>query len=167
VSVPVRTAAADEAPAPAAVAAILSAASPVLARTVAPARTSRPVFAPAPVRRVASIAASIPRAVAGASNGAGNYVVQLGAFANPANAERAWANAKSRYGLSQAQGRTASINMGGRQLTRVSVAGFASRAAAVSLCASIQGQGGTCFVRGTAGDAPVRWASRPARGGRA
>lgn len=147
----------EDAPAPAAVAAILSAPSPILQRTAAPARTSRPVFAPARVNRAVAMSARIPRTVAGN----GNFVVQLGAFANPGNAERAWNNARQRYGLTQAQGRTASVTMGGRQLTRVSVAGFQSRGAAVQLCASIKAQGGACFVRGTAGDAPVpvRWAS--------
>jgi Flp pilus assembly protein TadD len=160
VSVPSRSASDDEAPPPAAVSAVLSAPSPVLSRTVAPARASRPVFRPAPVNRAAAVSARIPRTVAGN----GSYVVQLGAFANPGNAERAWNNARQRYGLSQSQGRTASVTMGGRQLTRVSVAGFGSRSEAVRLCTSIKAQGGSCFVRGVAGDAPVpvRWASRAA-----
>lgn len=152
---------AEDAPAPAAVAAILSAPSPILQRTAAPARTSRPVFAPARVNRAVALSVRVPRTMAGNGAGNGNFVVQLGAFANPGNAERAWNTARQRYGLTQAQGRTASVTMGGRQLIRVSVAGFQSRGAAVQLCSSIKAQGGACFVRGTAGDAPVpvRWAS--------
>jgi Flp pilus assembly protein TadD len=152
---------ADEAPAPAAVAAILSAPSPVLTRTVAPAITARPVYRQAPVNRAAAVSARMPRSAVTSAAATGNFVVQLGAFADAANAERAWNAAQSRYGVSRGQMRTASVSMGGRQLTRVSVAGFANRAEAVRLCASIQSQGGSCFVRGTAGDAPnVRWASR-------
>ncbi|HEX8643614.1 MAG TPA: SPOR domain-containing protein [Allosphingosinicella sp.] len=160
VSAPARASSDEEAPPPAAVSAVLSGPSPVLSRTVAPARAARPVFRPAPVNRAASVSARIPGAVAG--NGA--YVVQLGAFANPDNAERAWNTARQRYGLSQSQGRTASVTMGGRRLTRVSVAGFGNRSDAVRLCTSIKAQGGSCFVRGVAGDAPVpvRWASRTA-----
>lgn len=162
VGAPVRYAAApvpvvsDDAPAPAAVAAVLSAPSPVLARSVAPARTSRPVFRPAPVNRAASISAHFPRP----GSGTGNFVVQLGAFANSGNAERAWSAAQRRFGLSEGQARTASVTMGGRTLTRVSVAGFSTRAEAARLCSALQAQGGSCFVRGVAGDAPVRWASR-------
>ncbi|HZF93634.1 MAG TPA: SPOR domain-containing protein [Allosphingosinicella sp.] len=157
---PVRLAAAEDAPAPAAVAAILSAPSPVLSRTAAPALTARPVYRQAPVNRAAAVSARLPHSAA-ASVATGNFVVQLGAFADAGNAERAWNTAQSRHGVSRAQMRTASISMGGRQLTRVSVAGFANRAEAVRLCSSIQSQGGSCFVRGAAGDVPnVRWASR-------
>ncbi|HEY0014644.1 MAG TPA: SPOR domain-containing protein [Allosphingosinicella sp.] len=159
--VQVAAAVADEAPAPAAVAAVLSAPSPVLTRTVAPALTARPIYRQAPVNRAAAVSARLPRSAVASAAANGNFVVQLGAFADAANAERAWNAAQSRYGVSRGQMRTASVSMGGRQLTRVSVAGFANRAEAVRLCSSIQSQGGSCFVRGTAGDAPnVRWASR-------
>jgi hypothetical protein len=47
------------------------------------------------------------------------------------------------------------------------VAGFASRDSAGRTCRSIQAQGGACFVRTVAGDAPVRWASRYSSGRRA
>jgi Flp pilus assembly protein TadD len=163
VAAPVRTASADEAPAPAAVSAVLTSRSPLLSRSLAPARASRPVFAPAKAAvRSASISARLPRA----GSGTGNYVVQLGAFANPNNAERAWNEAQRRYGVAASQARTAQVTIGGRTLTRVSIAGFDTRSQAVSLCSSIQAQGGSCFVRGVAGDTNVRWASSPARGGR-
>ena len=142
----------------------LTAASPVLSRgSVAPARAVRPVFRPAPVVRASSITARIPRA----GSGAGRFVVQLGAFSNPQNAERAWQQAERRFGLGNAEARTATINIGGRTLHRVSIAGFGSRAEAVRLCSSIQARGGSCFVRGVAGDVPVRWASRSPRNARA
>jgi Flp pilus assembly protein TadD len=160
VQAPVHAATAEDAPAPAAVAAVLSAPSPVLTRTVSPALTARPVYRQAPMNRAAAVSARLPRSAA-TSVATGNFVVQLGAFADAGNAERAWNAAQSRHGVSRAQMRTASVTMGGRQLTRVSVAGFANRAEAVRLCSSIQSQGGSCFVRGAAGDVPnVRWASR-------
>jgi hypothetical protein len=43
---------------------------------------------------------------------------------------------------------------------RLSVKGFGSIGEANSLCSSIRRGGGTCFVRGTAGDRPVELASR-------
>ena len=166
VSVPADTPAGTPAPAPARYAAAvssLSTAQPVLTRsTVQPARAARPVFRPAPVRR-ATASVSIPRA----GSGAGRFVVQLGAFSNPQNAERAWLQAERRFGLANAEASTTTINMNGRTLHRVSVSGFSSRGEASRLCSSIQSRGGACFVRATAGDSPVRWASRSTRSRRA
>jgi Flp pilus assembly protein TadD len=142
----------------------LSAPSPALTRAPATvARAARPTFRPSPVvRAAAAITARIPRL----GSGAGQFVVQLGAFANPANAERAWAQASSRFGIRDAEARTAQVTVGGRTLTRVSIAGFSSRADAVRVCSSIRERGGSCFVRATAGDSPVRWASAAPRSGR-
>ena len=43
---------------------------------------------------------------------------------------------------------------------RLSVRGFNSLGEANALCSSIRRQGGSCFVRNAAGDAPVQYASR-------
>ena len=43
---------------------------------------------------------------------------------------------------------------------RLSVRGFASDRDARVTCENLRRQGGTCFVRNTAGDAPVQFASR-------
>ena len=160
-SVPAPAPAAQEAPARfAAAMRSLSAPSPVVSRSPATvARTARPAFRPAPVVRAASVTARIPRVIAGN----GRFVVQLGAFANPQNAERAWAQASSRFGFGASEARTARVTINGRAVTRVSVAGFATRADAVRVCSSIQARGGSCFVRAAAGDAPVRWASQATR----
>jgi cell division septation protein DedD len=142
----------------------LSAPSPVLSRPqVAPARASRPTFRPAPISRVAAVSARIPRI----GSGPGRFVVQLGAFTNPQNAERAWQQASARFGLGHAEQRTARVTVNGRSFTRVAIAGFGSRADAARVCSSIQARGGNCFVRALAGDVPVRSASNPGRGRRA
>ncbi|MEA3016882.1 MAG: hypothetical protein QOI38_1604 [Sphingomonadales bacterium] len=160
-------AAAEAAPQPearyAAAVRTLSAPSPVLSRPQVAARASRPTFRPAPISRVAAVSARIPRI----GSGPGRFVVQLGAFSNPQNAERAWQQASARFGLGHAEPRTARVTVNGRTFTRVAIAGFGSRADAVRVCSSIQARGGNCFVRGLAGDVPVRWASNPGRGRRA
>ena len=92
------------------------------------------------------------------------FVVQLGAFSNEGNAERAWQQYSHRFGLDGHTPTTATININGRTLHRVSMAGFASQADAARLCGQIRAQGGACFVRATAGDASVRWAARYAPG---
>lgn len=95
----------------------------------------------------------------------GRYVVQIGAFSTPENAERAWIAAERRFGLRMEQPLTTTIDLDGRILHRVSVAGFENQAEAKRLCGSIKSRGGECFVRTTAGDAPVRWAARYVRNG--
>jgi Flp pilus assembly protein TadD len=132
----------------------LSAPQPALLRASTQiARAPRPVFEAARPR-LASAIVPLPR-----PGTAGRFVVQLGAFSNPQNAERAWAQAERRFGLASGEPRTTTIAIGGRTLHRVSIGGFGDRAGAARVCASIQSRGGACFVRATAGDAPVRWAS--------
>ncbi len=93
---------------------------------------------------------------------AGNapVVVQLGAFSNEANAENAWLQHSRRYNLQGRRPLTTTIAVNGRNMHRVSVAGFASSADARRLCGAIRSQGGACFVRAQAGDASIRWAAR-------
>jgi Flp pilus assembly protein TadD len=97
---------------------------------------------------------------------AGNapVVVQLGAFSNEANAERAWLQHARRYHLQGRRPLTNIVNVNGRNLHRVSVSGFASAGDAQRLCGQIKSQGGVCFVRAQAGDASIRWAARYAPG---
>jgi cell division septation protein DedD len=123
--------------------------------------------APAPRRaafiRAAAISA-LPRAAfqvgEGVRSGPAPVVVQLGAFSNEANAERAWQQVSSRYGLAGRRPLTTTFNYNGRTFHRVSVSGFASSADAQRLCGQIRAHGGICFVRATAGDASIRWAAR-------
>jgi Flp pilus assembly protein TadD len=92
-------------------------------------------------------------------DGQAPVVVQLGAFSNERNAERAWLQVSSRYDIARVP-LTTTINVGGRQFHRVSVSGFASAGDAQRLCGQIRERGGNCFVRGAAGDASIRWAAR-------
>jgi len=156
VEAPVETAEAPSAPPPpapevqvqyAAAARSLSAPEPTLIRAAAVTRVPAPAFHRA--RPQVSI-----------RSGAAPVVVQLGAFSNEANAERAWLQVSGRYGLSARRPLTTTIAVNGRQFHRVSVSGFASAGDAQRLCGQIRERGGNCFVRGTAGDASIRWAAR-------
>ena len=98
------------------------------------------------------------------SRGDSRFVVQLGAFSNEGNAERAWQQAEQRFALADHVPLTTTIDINGRTLHRVSVSGFASQADAARMCGSIRARGGACFVRANAGDASVRWAARYAEG---
>ncbi len=123
---------------------------------------------PATPRRAAFIRAAaaspLPRAAfrtnSEVRSGNAPVVVQIGAFSNEANAERAWQQAESRYGLEGRNPLTTTFAHQGRTLHRVSVSGFASTTEAQRLCGQIRSQGGLCFVRAAAGDASIRWAAR-------
>ncbi|MGE0179056.1 MAG: tetratricopeptide repeat protein [Sphingomonas sp.] len=117
-------------------------------------RTAAVALPPAPIFRRATPASPVVR------SGSSRYVVQIGAFISEANAERAWVNAQRRFGLANRAPLTATVNMDGRTLHRVAVAGFAGQGDAQRLCGSIRAQGGVCFVRTQAGDASIRWAAR-------
>lgn len=100
--------------------------------------------------------ASFPKVVRGNSKS----VVQLGAYGSRAFVSVAWGNFAKKYpalrGYSPATARFESTR---GTVYRLSVQGFASDAAARDFCSSLRKAGGNCFVRSTAGDAPVRLAS--------
>lgn len=118
-----------------------------------------------PVRRSGRIveALSTPSVAAPVRSGSGRYVVQIGAYSNAANAERAWQDAERRFGLASEQPVTMTFDHNGRLFHRVAISGFTSRADANAQCVSIRSRGGECFVRGNAGDSAIRWASRYGR----
>ena len=93
----------------------------------------------------------------------GRFVVQLGAFANTAAAERAWSTASDRFNLasySPVSGKANAAN-----LIRLSVGGFATQDAAGQICGHIRASGGTCFVRVAQNDVLAQWVqhTKPAR----
>ncbi len=89
------------------------------------------------------------------------YVVQLGAFARAGAIQAAWDRAyRSMPRLAGYAPAHAQFNLSGASLVRLSVSGFADRDGAVSLCEQIRVKGGQCFVRATAGDAPLQWVKR-------
>ena len=125
----------------------LVAPEPTLIRAAAVTRVPAPVFQRA-------------RPQVAIAHGSAPVVVQLGAFSNERNAERAWVEASQAHQLGDRPPLTTTIAINGRTLHRVSVSGFASAGDAQRLCGQIRGAGGVCFVRGQAGDASIRWAAR-------
>jgi hypothetical protein len=100
--------------------------------------------------------ASFPKAVRGNSKA----VVQLGAYKSRDFVGVAWNNISKKYpALRGYDPSTARFESGKGTVYRLSVKGFASDAQARDFCVSLKRAGGTCFVRDTAGDAPVRLAS--------
>jgi Flp pilus assembly protein TadD len=114
--------------------------------------------APAAKPAKARLAAAVrPAAHAGKSTA----VVQLGAYGSPQRVLAAWNGAAHKYAALKAylpmSARFASAK---GTFYRLSVRGFDSPGQAVALCSAVRRQGGNCFVRNSAGDAPVNYAMR-------
>lgn len=157
-------------PAPVAVVPAAAPAPIAVAMAPAPARASTPLpvySAPAKPAAVRVAAAPVrPPVIQAVARPApvSNYVVQLGAFASLDQAQRGWSLAKQRYTLAgDRTPLTTRISIPGKgTFHRLSVSGFETRGQATQLCATIKAKGGACFVRATAGDTPLQWASRTA-----
>lgn len=154
--------------------------APVVVASVAPAPPpSRPTLAAFAASAVseakAALAAVMPHhaqpaakpakprfvAVAAARRGNSPAVVQLGAYASPSRVLAAWNGNAARYGMLKAYlPMSAKFASPKGVFYRLSVRGFASDAEARNLCMSLRRKGGSCFVRNTAGDQPVQYASR-------
>ncbi|MEP6982918.1 MAG: tetratricopeptide repeat protein [Sphingomicrobium sp.] len=161
-------------------AAPVAAPAPVMVAAVAPApppfRPTLATFAATAVAEAKAVFASVmphskapavkpakPRAVAAAAVRRGNSpaVVQLGAYGSPNRVLAAWNGTAAKYGALKVY-----IPMSARFASpkgifyRLSVRGFASDAEARNMCMALRRKGGSCFVRNSAGDQPVQYASR-------
>jgi hypothetical protein len=134
------------------------AAAPVaLAQVRAPAPAPKAAKA---AQRVAKLVAKRPAALP-VRSGTSGAVVQLGAYGSPQRVAEAWTAASRRHALLRSYAPMSASFAGPKGMVyRLSVRGFGSAREAVQLCASLRRAGGTCFVRGVAGDAPVQIASR-------
>ena len=104
-----------------------------------------------------------PRVAAAPAPRRGNSpaVVQLGAYGSPNRVLAAWNGSAKKYGALKAYlPMSAKFASPKGVFYRLSVRGFASDADARNLCMSLRRQGAACFVRNTAGDAPVNIAMR-------
>lgn len=94
------------------------------------------------------------------SNGASNWVVQLGAYDSAAVAKEKWFGMASRNSMLAAfPVITSQATVRGRSYNRLAISGFANRTAAMAACRTIRTARGQCFVRETSPDATAqRWA---------
>lgn len=97
---------------------------------------------------------------AASAHGGSRAVVQLGAYSNSGSVLLAW-NSKARKFRSLSAYTPMSARFASPKGTfyRLSVKGFGSVNEAMALCSSLRREGGTCFVRNVAGDAPVNIAA--------
>jgi Flp pilus assembly protein TadD len=148
----------DDAPKAAEMPANAPAAAVVLAaqQVVKPAPAAMPELLRAPKSPFRSAVMTVQPKPVFRSSG---YVVQLGAFAKAGAIRTAWERAsKAMPRLGGYAPAHAQFSVSGTSLVRLSVSGFADRASAVALCEQVRAHKGACFVRTTAGDAPLQWA---------
>lgn len=144
--------------------------------TNAIAKPSRTAFAPPPLLRAPTApykrAAERVAFAAPPQVGTGTFVVQLGAYRDATHVERAWAQSTARLARLASYTPSSMAYMSAQHsatLTRLSIAGFGTRAAALAVCSAVKATGAPCFVRARAADSPVHWASLDIdrRGGKA
>lgn len=152
------------APAPQAEAKLLKASATVVERSVAPPPLIAAPQGPVKVAYVAPVRAT-PVARATVQQGRGAYVVQLGAYSAAARVESAWNRIAERVRVIENYTPSSSRFDLERVGTvyRLSLSGFETRGAAVSVCQAIKAKGGECFVRTVQDDRPVQWVSRKTR----
>ena len=93
--------------------------------------------------------------------GSAKGVVQLGAFSSEERVSLAWDKLTRRFPTLRNYSPVSARFDGPRgTVYRLSIRGFANQQEAISRCQVLRGKGGSCFVRSTAGDSPIQFASR-------
>ena len=155
-------------PAPVAVAPSLAAAAPApLPAAIAPGVTEAPDSKPraerlATVTRVAFEPARMAKPVQRPPR-QGNWVVQLGAYKSARRAEAGWFHLSDNFKRLTQYAPAHSVYTvaaTGAVYHRLSVAGFATRASAATICHAIIARGGSCFVRRDLNEAPLQMVAR-------
>ena len=140
------------APVPLAVMAAVAPEAPPPFATFEP-RKPAPAAKPAKVQRAA---ASAP-----ARAGMSKAVVQLGAYSSPQRVTAAWNELTRKYPvLRDYVPVRARFDSPKGTVWRLAIQGFGSQRDAIASCRQLRSRGGSCFVRNSAGDAPVQYASR-------
>jgi len=96
-----------------------------------------------------------------AASGNSPAVMQLGAYGSPQRVLAAWNSVAAKYGvLKNYTPMSARFASPKGTFYRLSVRGFTSDRDARQTCEALRSKGASCFVRNSAGDAPVQFASR-------
>ena len=141
------------APAPVAVAAVAAPEAPAIfaAMTAKVAPAPKPAKARRPSPQLRQAALRVEK----------GPVMQLGAYKSPQYVSAAWSQLTRKYpALRSYLPLRARFDSPKGTFYRLSVQGFASQREALARCDLLKSRGGSCFVRGYAGDAPVEIASR-------
>jgi hypothetical protein len=93
--------------------------------------------------------------------GSPKAVVQLGAYSSEERVSAAWATLSKKHpNLRNYSPMVARFDSPRGTVWRLSIRGFDNQQEAIARCQTLRSNGGSCFVRSTAGDSPVQFASR-------
>jgi D-alanyl-D-alanine carboxypeptidase len=102
-----------------------------------------------------------PAARSAQRQGNSNAVIQLGSYRSPQQVTAGWSRLTKRYpALRSYLPMRARFDSPNGTFWRLSIQGFSTQREAIARCQLLKSRGGSCFVRGFAGDAPVQYASR-------
>jgi tetratricopeptide (TPR) repeat protein len=94
------------------------------------------------------------------ATGAGQFVVQLGAFGSQVAAKTMWTRLASKVDpLGSRKAVTATVGAKGKTLHRLAASGFATMMDAQAVCGQVKAAGGQCFVRSSNAVTNIRWAA--------
>ncbi|HJR82342.1 MAG TPA: tetratricopeptide repeat protein [Sphingomicrobium sp.] len=117
-------------------------------------------FAPAPEPAAPKKPAPV-RPAAKKASGDSKAVVQLGAYSSAERVSVAWERLTKKYPvLANYSPMRARFDSPKGTVWRLSIKGFDSQREAIAQCHTLRNRGGNCFVRSSAGDSPVQFASR-------
>ena len=118
-------------------------------------------FAPAPEPAAAPKKPAPVRPAAKKASGDSKAVVQLGAYSSAERVSVAWERLTKKYPvLANYSPMRARFDSPKGTVWRLSIKGFDSQREAIAQCHTLRNRGGNCFVRSSAGDSPVQFASR-------
>jgi D-alanyl-D-alanine carboxypeptidase len=105
--------------------------------------------------------ASVKARKAAPALGSPKAVVQLGAYSSEERVSAAWATLSKKHpNLRKYSPMVARFDSPRGTVWRLSIRGFDNQQEAIARCQTLRSKGGSCFVRSTAGDSPVQFASR-------
>lgn len=114
-----------------------------------------------PEPKVKKAAAKARPKASAPSLGSSKALVQLGAYSSEQRVSAAWVTLSKKYpNLRVYSPMVARFNSPRGTVWRLSIRGFDNQQEAAARCQTLRSKGGSCFVRSTAGDAPVQFASR-------
>jgi Flp pilus assembly protein TadD len=163
VAAPTPQAVAEAAPAPAVAPEAQSIAAAAAIAPEAPAAFAMmsSSFAPAPEPAAAPKKPAPVRSAAKKASGDSRAVVQLGAYSSAERVSVAWERLTKKYPvLANYSPMRARFDSPKGTVWRLSIKGFDSQREAIAQCHTLRNRGGNCFVRSSAGDSPVQFASR-------
>jgi hypothetical protein len=100
------------------------------------------------------------RVAAVAHRGNANVVMQIGSYRSPEQVTAGWNRLTQRFpALRGYLPMRARFDSPKGTFWRLSIQGFGDQREAIARCQLLKSNGGNCFVRGVAGDAPVQLAS--------